>query len=204
MAGTLPHAVFVETSVDESGRAVAWAGELPGCAALGATPEEAVAAVPGRVSSFIAWLQSHGEPINEPVGNWYEVERVSARPSPDGSGRAAFSLDDLPPSTDELATWLRWAELAREDLATALDAHPADGGALAWLANQDRGLAAALGSSAGAAAAGRPDPVDDLYAARDALVAALASPARSGDGVRRAVRLAIADDLRAVEQLRGR
>ena len=31
MAGTLPHAVFVEVDVDDSGTAVAFAGELPGC-----------------------------------------------------------------------------------------------------------------------------------------------------------------------------
>jgi len=204
MAGTLPHAVFVETGIDQSGAAVAWAGELPGCAAAGTTPEEAVARVPGQVSSFVAWLRAHGEPLVEPIGNWYEVERVSATPSPDGSGRAAFSLDDLPPSADELATWLRWAEAAREELASALDANPDGAGDLAWLASQDRGLAVALGGDAGGADAQNLAPIDRLYAARDALMAVLARPGGSQDGVRRAIRLAIADDLRAAELLRGR
>jgi len=34
VAGTLPHAVFVETGMDEEGRTMAFAGELPGCAAV--------------------------------------------------------------------------------------------------------------------------------------------------------------------------
>jgi hypothetical protein len=47
------------------------------------------------------------------------------------------------------------------------------------------------------------DPVDRLYAARDRLTDALAAAGPSAEGVRRAVRLAIADDLRAADELRG-
>ena len=46
------------------------------------------------------------------------------------------------------------------------------------------------------------DPVDRLYAARDALTDALEGAGPSHDGVRRMLRLAIADDLRAAEALR--
>ena len=95
MAGTMPHAIFVETGLD--GRAVAaYAAELPGCAAFAPTDEEATAAMPRRVASFVGWLRAAGEAAPTFVGdNWYEVERASA--SRRGVGRAAFSLDDLPP-----------------------------------------------------------------------------------------------------------
>lgn len=204
MAGTLPHAVFVETGVDGAGRAVAWAAELPGCATMAATPEEAVAAVPGRVTTFVAWLQARGEALAEPVGNWYEVERIACRANGSVASRAAFSLDDLAPSAAELTTWLGWAELAREDLAAALDAHPADAGAVTWLADQDAGLAATLGHAASADTHASDDPVDRLYDARDALLEAIHAAGGAADGVRRAIRLAIADDLRAAELLRTR
>ena len=46
------------------------------------------------------------------------------------------------------------------------------------------------------------DPIDRLYAARDALTDGLAAAGPYHDGVRRMFRLAIADDLRAVEALR--
>lgn len=203
MAGTLPHAVFVETDIDGAGRAMAFAGELTGCAAVGADPAAAVAGVPGQVAGFVAWLRACGETLSEPVGNWYEVERVpAAREDGGGQRRAVFSLDDLLPSPDEFATWLGWAELAREDLAFALDTDPAAAERLAWLAAQDESLAEELGAPRPASMAG--GAVDRLYAARDALMAALIAAGPRGTGARRALRLAIADDLRAAEQIRSR
>lgn len=202
MAGTLPHAVFVETDLDPSGTAAAFAGELPGCAAFGPGPAEAVAAVPARVAAFVAWMGSHGEALAEPVGNWYEVERSPAMPARHGIRRASFSLDELPPSAAELATWLRWADLAREDLADALDATPEAEAEVTWIADQDLALAADLG----AAPSEPPDgaaPLDRLYAARDILIEALGTAGLDG-GVRRVLRLAIADDLRMTERLRDR
>ena len=47
-----------------------------------------------------------------------------------------------------------------------------------------------------------PDPIDRLYTARDALTDAIEAAGPSHDGVRRMLRLAIADDLRAAEALR--
>jgi hypothetical protein len=198
VAGTLPHAVFVETDIDEAGTAAAFAGELPGCAAVAADPGTAVAAVPARVSAFVAWLRGHGEPLVEPVGNWYEVERAAAVRRDATTERASFSLDDLPPSASELQTWLLWAELAREDLAEALDAQPGAADDAAWLADQDLALAADLGAG-GTLPAGLSG-LDRLYAARDLLMDGLS--AAPDAGVRRAVRLAIADDLRLLERLR--
>ena len=118
MAGTMPHAIFIETDVDGHGLVGAYAAELPGCAVFAGTDDEAAGAMPIRVSRFTTWLKENGEPAPSFVGdNWYEVERAAAT----AERRAAFTLDDLPPTDDEFATWLRWLELAREELAAALD-----------------------------------------------------------------------------------
>ena len=188
MAGTLPHAVFIETGAPPDGGAVAFAAELPGCAAFADTPETAVTALPARVAAFTSWLRDHGHDVSEPVGNWYEVERAAAR-----ERRAEFSLDDLDPSPQERGRWLEWLELAREDLAVRLDHEPALASRLGWLTAQDRALAAGLdGSPPGSALAA---PIDELYAARDRLESALRDT-RQGS-FRAAMRIAIADDLRA-------
>jgi predicted RNase H-like HicB family nuclease len=199
MAGTLPHAVFVETDVDDDGTTVAFAGELPGCAATGPDPAAAVVAVPQRVTAFVEWLRSHGLQPVEPVGNWYEVERAAAQRANGAVRRASFTLDELPPSPAELDAWLGWAELAREDLAAALDARPEAVETALWLADQDLALASDLGATP--AAESGAGALDRIYAARDVLIDALHDG--TGDGARRAIRLAIADDLRMTERLRA-
>jgi hypothetical protein len=199
MAGTMPHAVFVETDLANGGCA-AYAAELPGCASFAATDAEAVADIPRRVDQFTAWLRERGERVPSFAGgNWYEVERASAGAG--GGGRAAFSLDELPPSDDEFAAWLRWLELSREELADALDeaGYDAASGELAAVERQDLAFVEVL---RGQAPAQHKDPVDRLYAARDALTEALEAAGSTADGVRRVLRLAIADDLRAADRLR--
>jgi hypothetical protein len=204
VAGTLPHAVFVETGIDDGERSMAFAGELLGCAAVGDDTAAALGRIPARVTAFVAWLRANGERVNEPVGNWYEVERAAATPAPDGGlQRAAFSLDELAPSGDEFEIWLRWAELAREELAGALDGEPAAADHLAWLPIQDAALAVELGS-APIQAVDESSALDRIYDARDTLTAALIAVGPAGAGVRRALRLAIADDLRAVELITHR
>lgn len=204
MAGTMPHAIFIETNADGAGGVAAYAAELPGCATYAAGDEEAAAALPRRVERFCAWLREAGEAAPSFLGdNWYEVERAAATVTDSGLERAAFSLDELPPGDEEFERWLAWLELAREELAAALDEAgdgdvPTDG--LERIAAQDLRLARALGSDASVPDG---DPVDRLYAARDALTDALVAAGPSGEGVRRAVRLAIADDLRAADLLRG-
>jgi hypothetical protein len=198
MAGTMPHAIFIETNVDGQGLVGAYAAELPGCAVFAATDDEAAASMPMRVSRFTAWLRATGEPAPTFVGdNWYEVERAAATPE----RRAAFTLDELPPTEEEFAAWLRWLELAREELADALDnGDPiAVASELDGIERQDTVFVRELG---GGAPALTDDPVDRLYAARDALTDALAASGPYHDGVRRILRLAIADDLRAAEALR--
>jgi len=198
MAGTMPHAIFIETGLDGRDTVAAYAAELPGCATFATTADDAAAAMPSRVSRFAEWLREHGEDAPSFVGdNWYEVERAVAA---DGR-RAAFTLDELPPSPHEFAAWSRWLELAREALADALDAGDplAAADLLAAIERQDSGFAAALdGRSPGPS----DDPIDRLYEARDCLTDALQAAGPAADGVRRILRLAIADDLRAADALR--
>ena len=199
MAGTMPHAIFIETDVDGHGLVGAYAAELPGCAVFAATDDEAAGAMPIRVSHFTTWLKENGEAAPSFVGdNWYEVERAGAT----AERRAAFTLDELPPSDDELATWLRWLELAREELAAALDeADPSTASAvLDAIERQDVVSVRELDHAAPELSS---DPIDRLYAARDALTDALEAAGPYRDGVRRILRLAIADDLRAAESLRA-
>jgi hypothetical protein len=203
MAGTMPHAIFVETDVDGRGLVAAYAAELPGCAVFAETDDAATSAMPRRVGRFTAWLRGGGEAVPDFVGdNWYEVERASAGDGADGRRRAAFTLDELPPSQDEFAAWQRWLELAREELAEAIDGGDPEAAAelLDAIRRQDASFVAELGASAPEASG---DLVDDLYAARDALTDALDAAGPYHDGVRRILRLAIADDLRAAAVLRG-
>jgi len=198
MAGTMPHAIFIETDVDGHGLVGAYAAELPGCAVFAASDDEAAGSMPMRVGRFTAWLHENGEPAPSFVGdNWYEVERAAAA---DGR-RAAFTLDDLPPSDDEFATWLRWLELAREELASALDEGDPSSAAeqLDAIERQDISFVRDLEHPAPELST---DPIDRLYAARDGLTDALEAAGPYHDGVRRMLRLAIADDLRAAEALR--
>ena len=199
MAGTMPHAIFVETGIDDGSTVAAYAAELPGCAVFAASDSEATNEMPRRVARFVDWLRAAGEEAPTFVGdNWYEVERAAVA---DGT-RAAFSLDDLPPGDEEFDRYLHWLELAREHLADSLDvagdAVPSD--AMERIERQDLALAAQLG---GAPAELSGSKVDRLYQARDLLTAALEGAGAMGDGVRRAIRLAIADDLRLADQLRG-
>src|SRR5690606_19883714 len=149
VAGTMPHAIFIETNADGAGGVAAYAAELPGCAAFAATDDEAAAALPRQVERFCAWLRDAGEAAPAFLGdNWYEVERAAAVLADDGLERAAFSLDELSPSDAEFERWLRWMELAREELAVAVDdADQAAGSeAAARIAGQDLGLVRAIGA----------------------------------------------------------
>jgi hypothetical protein len=199
MAGTMPHAIFVETGLDDAGTVAAYAAELPGCAVFAASDVEATNEMPRRVARFVDWLRAGGEEAPTFVGdNWYEVERAAAK---EGQ-RASFSLDDLPPGDDEFDRYLHWLELARELLADRIDAAAGEAppDTLDRIARQDLSLATQLGASPSEPAG---PPIDRLYQARDALMAALEAAGATGDGVRRAVRLAIADDLRLADDLGG-
>jgi hypothetical protein len=208
MAGTMPHAIFIEPEADGPGTFAAYAAELPGCAVFATSDDDAAARMPQRVTEFTGWLRDRGEPVPAFVGdNWYEVERAAATSDGvDGRQRAAFSLDELSPSDDEFGRWMRWLELAREDLADALDvageALTGHEAAMTAIISQDLALARQLGAESDSDGLG-DDPIDRLYVARDILTDALAAAGPTADGVRRALRLAIADDLRLANELRG-
>jgi len=211
MAGTMPHAIFMEPEVDGPGTFAAYAAEFPGCAVFGDSDEATAAEMPRRVAAFGAWLRERGEVAPTVIGdNWYEVERSPAQHGENGVRRAAFSLDELSPSDAEFAQWMRWLELAREEVADALDAAgsftPDVEAAIRGVATHDHAMAADLGASAepdSAEERSAEDAVDALYAARDALTDALEQAGPTHDGVRRILRLAIADDLRLSDRLRG-
>jgi hypothetical protein len=203
MAGTMPHAIFVETGLPD-GEVAAYAAELPGCATFATTDVEATTAIPARVARFTSWLQRHGLATPTFVGdNWYEVERAAASGEGAAVRRAAFTLDELPPSDEEFGSYLTWLELAREELADAVDAtgDPA-ADALERVARQDEGFARELGAGE-AEAAPSGDPVGRLYLARDLLTDRLIAGGATADSVRRIFRIAIADDLRLAEALWG-
>ena len=203
MAGTLPHAVFVETDLDGDGdgsRVRRGAARLRGG---GDRPGRRGGEVPARVTAFVG-VASRPRGVAGRAGR--QLVRGGARrggPSAKMScGRATFSLDELPPSPVEMATWLHWADLAREDLAEALDARPRDGGRCGMARDQDLALARDLGARRRPSADGLSS-LDRLYVARDALIDALVAAGPDG-ATRRVLRLAIADDLRMTERIRDR
>ena len=61
MAGTMPHAIFVETGIDDGATVAAYAAELPGCAVFAASDVEATNEMPRRVARFVDWLRASGE-----------------------------------------------------------------------------------------------------------------------------------------------
>jgi len=68
MAGTMPHAIFVETGLDGGSTVAAYAAELPGCATFAAADAEAVAALPRRVARFSAATTSRPPPSSATTG----------------------------------------------------------------------------------------------------------------------------------------
>ena len=150
---------------------------------------------------------SRGETAPTVIGdNWYEVERSAAQHGETGMRRAAFSLDELSPSDAEFAQWMRWLELAREEVADALDATgdrtPDVDAGLRAVAAHDLSMAGELGGSADALRRRRSGGCRSTPRATR-LTDALEQAGPTHDGVRRVLRLAIADDLRLADRLRG-
>ena len=163
--------------------------------------------MPRRVGEFTGWLRERGETAPAFVGdNWYEVERAAAEHGENGVRRAAFSLDELPPSDDGVraagcAGWswrarswpTRWT---RPALLPMPRRRPSRDRA------QDLALARQLGGAAAALAA--DDPVDRaVCGARPPDRCAGARPGRRATACAASLRLAIADDLRLADRLRG-
>jgi hypothetical protein len=95
------------------------------------------------------------------------------------------------------------AHSLREELAEAMDAAIDLGPAAAELAGIERQDATFVRELGGSASSTEGDPIERLYAARDALTDAFEAAGPGTDGVRRMLRLAIADDLHAAARLRA-
>ena len=76
MAGTMPHAIFMEPDVDGPGTYAAYAAEFPGCAVFSDSEEAAAAQMPGRVAASGAWLRDRGETAPTVIGT-----KVTCAPS---------------------------------------------------------------------------------------------------------------------------
>jgi uncharacterized damage-inducible protein DinB len=111
--------------------------DVLGCVATGSTSDEAVAAAPAAIRSFLGFLQRHGEPADPAAEFRVEVAEHITEGQFLGSGSPSIAFQpDLQPLTDDEITrllgrfgWLRtelaeWAERQAED---ALDAETAKG-----------------------------------------------------------------------------
>lgn len=119
--------------VERDGRWVARILDLPGCYAVGASEQQALAALTASIPTYYAWLKRHDDYTPDVRGPWTVVPREIV-PSPTAG---AFFTPDAQPVDDEELDWglalLGWAH---EDLvalvsglpAPLLDAPPADGG----------------------------------------------------------------------------
>ena len=162
--------------------------------------------MPRRVAAFGAWLRERGEAAPTVIGdNWYEVERASAQP-------ATTACDERPSAWTSCRP--RDAEFAAVDALAG--AGPRGAGRRAGReADRTPDVEAAVEPSRrrtwpwpGSLAVPRTRQLGTtrwtrLYAARDALTDALEQAGPAHDGVRRVLRLAIADDLRLADRLRG-
>ena len=173
----------------------------PGCAVFAGTDDEAAGAMPMRVSRFTAWLQANGEPAPTFVGdNWYEVERAAAGDGGHGA-RPSRSTSCRRATTSSRRGCAGSSSPARSSPTRSTTADPSTAAALLdAIERQDVAFVRELGAAAPELSS---DPIDRLYAARDALTDALEAAGPYHDGVRRILRLAIADDLRAAEALRA-
>ena len=123
MAGTMPHAIFVETDVDGPGTSPPTPPSFPAVpSSATVTRRPRPRCPPRRVLRRLA-ARARREPRRPSIGdNWYEVERAAAQHGENGVRRAAFSLDELPPSDAEFAHGCAGWSWRAKTLADALDA----------------------------------------------------------------------------------
>jgi len=108
---------------------MAHVAELPGCFVVGASAPRAVAAVPGAISRFLAWLKSHREPlvpeayVSRPsAADLYVAEtRKEGAPLISGSKAALFEFDKVAWDDEKLERTLRWLSYSRADLLTSIE-----------------------------------------------------------------------------------
>ncbi len=116
-----PIRVWLEPGYDY-GRFGAWALDLPGCATWADDRAAALAAVPGVVRSFEAWLVRHGEREPAPIGPALEVvEEVPPRWVGEDEINPLFGPERDAITADGLALGIRRLDAARVDLLELLD-----------------------------------------------------------------------------------
>lgn len=107
---------------------------LLGCCVYRRTADEAIAAAPGEIRAYHAWLRRHGEQV--PAA--FEV-RVALESHAGGFIGSLLLESDLEPvGASDLARWTRWLEWSRADLLAAaagldrtrLEAKPREGRSL--------------------------------------------------------------------------
>lgn len=121
-----PYRVFTE---EGPGGAMAHVAELPGCYAVASDAPRAVAAVPAAITSFLAWLRSHREPLvpeahiaRPSTADLYVAEvRRGGAPTKAGDRAALFEFDREQWSDEKLERTLRWLGYSRSDLLALID-----------------------------------------------------------------------------------
>jgi predicted RNase H-like HicB family nuclease len=107
---------------------------LPGCFAIGATREEAVAAAPEAIARHLSWLRQHGEAVAQGEAVEVEVEETvpvgGSFPGTPSDQVAFFDSDRERVSDEEIERALRWAEHCRRDLLNLFEDVPRE--ALDW------------------------------------------------------------------------
>ncbi len=105
--------------VGSDGSCMAHVAELPGCFAIGATREEAIARSREAVAGYVEWLRSHGEPVGDG-----EIEVEAAQEAPveghfpgtPGDHVARFESDMGTVTDEEIGRALRWLGWSRAEL----------------------------------------------------------------------------------------
>lgn len=97
--------------------------ELPGCFALGTTVPLAVAATPGAITKFLAWLKSHKEPLvpEAHVVRPTMVDLGIAEVRESGAPLELFPFDIEAWDDYKLERTLRWLSYSRADLLAKLE-----------------------------------------------------------------------------------
>lgn len=109
--------VYLEVS--ESGTSMAHVLQLPGCAAGGASLDEAMVNVVTAIGEYYDWLDRHGDPASDGTSAiTIELAEISQGVGPfqRGDKAALFGPDREPLSREELETCLRYAGYSRREL----------------------------------------------------------------------------------------
>ncbi len=108
---------------------MAHVAELPGCFAVGTDASRAVAAAPGAIVSFLAWLRGHREPLvpeahvaRPSMADLFVAEiRREGAPMVAASRAALFEFDKAAWDDEKLERTLRWLGYSRADLLSKIE-----------------------------------------------------------------------------------